>query len=403
MLTWSRNGEGLTGWGEAARLEVSGPDRFAEAARWWRELCAAAEVADAVGASGCGPVAFGSFTFYDRSPSEASVLLVPEVVLGLRADRAWLTTITPAGAAAGSPPPPPLPTPPPSPAAPTGTAAPTNTTNTVTWAEGRVTEQAYMAAVARGVERIRSGDAAKIVLARDLVATAEAPFDVRRVLARLAGRFPDCWTFSVDGLVGATPELLLRRSGDVVHSRVLAGTAWRDTATDDAAGAAEAVVEGLLHSAKDREEHGYAVRSVADALAPYCAELAVPEEPRALCLPNVVHLSTDLSGRLASPSSVLELVGAVHPSAAVCGTPTGSAERLIAELEGLDRERYSGPVGWVDASGDGEFGIALRCGRISGRTARLFAGCGIVADSRPERELAETAAKFAAMRGALEG
>jgi menaquinone-specific isochorismate synthase len=214
---------------------------------------------------------------------------------------------------------------------------------------------------------------------------------------RLAQRYPACFTFAVEGLVGATPELLVERQGDQVTSRVLAGTAW------DADAAAR-----LLASEKDLEEHDYAVRSAFDAIAPYCTQLTAPA-PTVLELANVAHLATEVTGTLrtraslnGTPTDALSLAGLLHPTAAVCGTPTRRASRTIAQLEGMDRGRYAGPVGWMDARGDGEWGIALRCAEVDGAQLRLFAGCGIVSGSDPESEFAEAQAKFAAVREVLE-
>jgi menaquinone-specific isochorismate synthase len=373
-LAWLHRGEGLLGWGEVARLEISGPDRFARAAAWWESVSAAFECR-ASDVPGAGPVAFGSFGF---DPDAVSVLIVPQVVLGRRDGRTWLTTIGDG--------------------APVVPAEPIVAPGEVAWSDGAVPAAAYTAAVAEAVRLIRAGEAQKIVLARDLVARADAPIDPRHLISRLADGFGNCWTYAVDGLVGATPEMLVRRQGDTVHSRVLAGTAWR---RPDHVGQAE-VAAGLLVSGKDREEHTYAARSAAEALGPYCTELDVPAEPSVVGLSNVSHLCTDLVGRLAAPVSALELAGALHPTAAVCGTPTRTAGELIRRIEGLDRGRYAGPVGYVDANGDGEWGIALRCAQLDGPAARLFAGCGIVADSDPENELAEAHAKFVAVRDALE-
>src|SRR5690606_21419911 len=246
---------------------------------------------------------------------------------------------------------------------------------------------------------IRDGHLGKVVLARDLTARADAPIDARVLLRRLADRFPGCYTFSCDGLVGATPELLIRRTGDDIESLVLAGTTARGTdPADDRARAAR-----LFNSPKDREEHRYAAAMVRDALAPLRADLTVPDEPELLTLPNLTHLASPVHGRLTADRSVLDVVAALHPTPAVCGTPTDTAMDLIRELEGMDRGRYSGPVGWVDARGDGEWGIALRCAQIDGPSARLFAGCGIVADSDPDAELAEARTKFGPMQYALHG
>jgi menaquinone-specific isochorismate synthase len=221
---------------------------------------------------------------------------------------------------------------------------------------------------------------------------------VRHLLRRLAERYPSCWTFSVDGLVGATPELLVRRTGDRVLSRVLAGTVGR---LDDDVADGE-LADALLGSEKDLEEHEIAVHSVAAVLAQHCEDLAVPDRPTILRLRNVQHLATDVTGRLADGSGVLALAGALHPTAAVCGTPTDVALKVIGDLEGMDRGRYAGPVGWLGTGGDGEFGIALRCAEVDGTRLRLFAGCGIVAGSDPEDELAEAQAKFVPIRDALE-
>ncbi|GAA0630808.1 chorismate-binding protein [Sporichthya brevicatena] len=378
-LAWVHNGEGLIGWGEATRLVVSGPDRFTKAVEWWRTLHLDAVVSDAVQLPGTGPVAFGSFTFADGPTS--SVLVVPQVVLGRRDGRTWLTVI-----GSGEPEPDrPVP----------AAAGPQN----VEFTDGALAADEWRRAVATAVERIRAGQLSKVVLARDLIARADAPVDVRHLVRRLNQRFPACFTFSVDGLVGATPELLVRREGDRVISRVLAGTAW------DADAKAR-----LLASAKDQEEHEYAVRSAFDAIAPYCTELRVPQQPSVMELANVSHLASEVTGTLrtraslnGTPTDALSLAGLLHPTAAVCGTPTGRAGRAIAQLEGMDRGRYAGPVGWLDARGDGEWGIALRCAEVDGARLRLFAGCGIVAGSDPESEFAEAQAKFVAVREVLEG
>ncbi|MFW3172960.1 isochorismate synthase [Geodermatophilus sp. CPCC 206100] len=385
-LSWVRHGEGLVGWGEAARLEVSGPRALAEAAAWWAEHSAGLDVDDRLGVPGSGPVVFASIAFDPAAGT--SVFVVPEVVVGRRAGVAWVTTTgdaDPADALAS-----------PSAAAP----APLGR---LRYADGVLDPASWCSTVAAAVERIGAGDLEKVVLARDLLVTADAPLDPRALLGRLAARFPGCWTFAVDGLLGATPELLLRRTGRELSSRVLAGTAPRGAGADD-----ERLAAALLGSAKDRAEHALAVDSLVRALDPFCSTLTAPAEPRLLTLANVRHLATDVTAvqRPRGRAGLLELVGAVHPTAAVCGTPTAAAAALIGELEGMDRGRYAGPVGWLDARGDGEFGLALRCAQLDDRdpaTARLFAGCGIVAGSDPAAELAETQAKFAAVQAALEG
>jgi menaquinone-specific isochorismate synthase len=383
-VTWLRRGDGLVGCGVAAELRPSGPGRFDEANRWWRDLTARAIVRSDVDEPGSGLVAFGTFAFADE-PGD-STLVVPEVILGRRGETAWLTTVSSVGGLdqldrrlelATTP------------------AAPVD----VSFTDGALDGQQWMAVVAEAVDRINAGDLEKVVLARDLVATAAEPIDVRWPLHRLATDYPTCWTFHVDGMFGATPELLIRRERGLVTSRVLAGTIRRTG--DDARDLALAA--RLARSSKDLEEHEYAVRSVAEALEPHCSSMNVPEAPFVLHLPNVMHLATDVAGVVHDSATVtsLELAAALHPSAAVGGTPTPVATELISQIEGMDRGRYAGPVGWMDADGDGEWGIALRSGLISGATVRLYAGCGIVADSDPAAELAETQGKFVPVRDAL--
>ena len=271
----------------------------------------------------------------------------------------------------------------------------------VAFVDGARSGAEWESVVADAVRRISAGSLEKVVLARDLVAESASPLDVRWPLRQLADNYPSCWTFHVDGLFGATPEMLVRRERGLVTSRVLAGTI-RPTGDDDHD---LALAASLARSSKDLEEHEYAVRSVADALAPHCTSMNVPETPFVLHLPNVMHLATDVTGVVAgeTPSTTaLGLASALHPSAAVGGTPTADAVALIAEIEGIERGRYAGPVGWIDAAGDGEWGIALRCGEVDGSRVRLFAGCGIVADSDPEAELAESQAKLVPVRDALE-
>ncbi|GAA1753914.1 isochorismate synthase [Nonomuraea bangladeshensis] len=373
---WIRNGEGIVGWGEAARVAVPpGSGRFAWAREWLADVLGGAGVPGA-GGPGTGPVAFGSFTFDEDA--HGSVLVVPQAVLARRDGRAWLTTIGDA---------------------PLETVTPVLDPGRISYGDGSLTAPEWEHVVARAAARIRDGELEKVVLARDLVATAERAIDVRLLLSRLAGRYPECYTFSVAGLVGATPELLIRRTGQEIESLVLAGTTARGTgpADDLARGTA------LLASAKDRHEHECAIASVRTALGPLCSSLETPDEPELLVLPNVQHLASHVTGRLADGASVLDVVAAMHPTAAVGGTPTDLASKIIRELEGMDRAGYAGPVGWIDANGDGEWGIALRSGLVRGRRARLFAGCGIMGDSDPAAELAEAQAKFRVMQYALEG
>jgi len=392
-LAWVRRGDGLVGWGRVAEIRTHGTERFAEAERDWHDTVQHSVVRDEVSLPGSGPIAFGSFSFADDGEG---VLVVPRVVVGRRGSSAWLTTIEPAAQIGPAP----------ALAAVLDAREPVLAPGAVSFTEGALSVAGWRDVVAQGVEAIRRGEVDKVVLARDVNATAEREIDPRWVLSRLAAGYESCWTFSVDGILGATPELLIRSDKGLVTSRVLAGTIRR-TGDDDADVARAAI---LAHSSKDLEEHEYAVASVAHALEPFCSSTNVPDVPFVLHLPNVLHLASDVTGVLATgaehgagPSS-LALAAALHPTAAVCGTPTGAARALISRIEGMDRGRYAGPVGWIGADGDGEWGIALRSAELDRddpRRLRLFAGCGIVAASDPADELAESEAKLEPMRSAL--
>jgi menaquinone-specific isochorismate synthase len=449
-LAWVRRGDGLVGWGTAARITLpAGEDRFVDGEKWLRELFDSARVDDDVALPGSGPVAFGTFTF--DPASDGSVLVVPRTVLGRLDGAAWLTTITTDGdAAAKQPafsalpgdlardrvalgPPDAVADPdlralrPPTGADPgprslpplTGTDPGLRTLRPPTgaepgplalrpptgvrWYDGSLTAPQWEHAVAAAVDAISAGSLRKVVLAIELNATAAENIDSRVLLSRLASRYPDCYTFACAGLVGATPDLYIRRTDSELYSLVLAGTMPRGATpeSDEALGAK------LLASAKERAEHQYAVADVRSALQPLCGDLRISERPFLLKLANLQHLATHVQGQLAAGEaashSALALAAALHPTASVCGTPADAAMELIRELESMDRGRYAGPVGWVDARGNGEWGIALRCAEISGHNARLVAGCGIVAGSDPSAELAEARTKFWPMRYALEG
>jgi menaquinone-specific isochorismate synthase len=383
-LCWVNGGDGIVGWGELARVEASGPLRFTRLDSWWRSFSSRLRVCDEVSLPGSGPVAFTSIAFADQ-PGR-SVLIVPKIVMGRRDGVSWVTEQgRDSGISASA-------------VVMMQSVQPVAGPGQIRYSDGQLPVTAWRAAVAGAVTRMRGGELAKVVLAHDLVAVAENPVDPRYLLRGLAANYPNCWVFSVDGLVGATPELLVRRLGEQVDARVLAGTAWPH---DGLAG--ERLAGELMSSTKNREEHAYAVQSMIEALRPFCSPLQVPDEPSVLRLHNVQHLATDIRGRLTGGQSVLRLAWLAHPTAAVGGTPAPDACRLINELERMDRGRYAGPVGWVDAAGNGELGIALRCAELSDRTVRLFAGCGIVADSDPDSEVREAAAKFVPVRDALEG
>jgi len=260
----------------------------------------------------------------------------------------------------------------------------------------------YGNAVDQAVTRIRRGEMRKVVLARTIEVTAEREFDPRLLAHRLRAVDPDAYTFAAptdDGvLVGASPELLVSRRGREVRSNPLAGSAPRSGDPEED----RANADGLVASSKDREEHAIVVDAVAETLRPFCEELTWDDEPVLRETPNVWHLSTRFRGALRDPApTALDLVAALHPTPAVAGTPRDVALETIAELEPFDRGRYAGPVGWVDADGDGEWAIALRCAELRGHRAILYAGAGIVADSDPARELDETERKFRSFLDAL--
>lgn len=386
LVSWVRKGEGFVGWGRVATFSASGADRFDRAQEWWRGVTAEAIVRDDVDEPGTGPIAFGSMAYSADSGTE-SVLVVPEVVVGRRGALAWVTTTTIDA------------TVPPADEPLTVQPEPLDP-GEVTFADRDLTAVGWAQAVEEAVSRISAGELDKVVLARAVQASAEQRIDPRWLLARLAEDYDTTWVFAVDGLVGATPEMLVRLERGLVTSRVLAGTIRRTG--DDSHDLA--LAGSLARSSKDLEEHEYAVRSVADALTEHTSSINVPESPFVLHLNNVMHLATDVAGVVRDGSTSLALAASLHPSAAVCGTPTRDADEVIAELEQMDRGRYAGPVGWMDASGDGEWGIALRCGWYDNpQSLRLYAGCGIVAGSVAADEVAESVAKLLPMRTALGG
>lgn len=381
QFTWVRGGEGLVGWGVHASTTVSGRNRFEDARKWWHQQLETFSISNSVHGSGTGPVLFTSFSF-DRN--QESVLVIPKIIVGQKGSNSWVTWI-------GSQSQPQL----------SETAAALEP-STFTFSDGTLTSDEWKKRVTEVINRVNSNGVDKVVLARDIVASSDSDIDARPILKKLSSEYPSTWVFSVDGLVGATPELLLRLSRGMVTSRVLAGTIPK-TGDDDKD---LALAASLARSSKDLEEHEYAVRSVADALDPFCSSTNVPESPFVLHLANVMHLATDVTGALIESKQHVDafsLLKNLHPSAAVCGTPRNLAFDVIDEIEGMDRGRYAGPVGWIDASGDGELGIALRCGQITDRKIRIFAGCGIVAASNPEKEVEESNAKMIPMRSALHG
>ncbi|CAB4714850.1 unannotated protein [freshwater metagenome] len=380
--TWIRGGEGLVGFGVYKKFEVSGEDRFKEAHKWWQQILAEFTIQNNVHGIGTGPILFTSFAF---DPKDTSELIIPKIIIGQRNGKSWITWI-------GDQKQPDI-----------RKIEISSQSGEITWANGTVEEEKWRNQVSKAIDAIKSGRLEKVVLARDLKANSTTKIDLNNLLQKLEIEYPSTWVFLVDGLVGATPELLVRLNKSLITSRVLAGTIQK-TGNEDRD---LALAASLAKSSKDLEEHEYAVKSVADSLAPFCSSTNVPESPFVLHLSNVMHLATDVTGVLndsAKQADIFTLIENLHPTAAVCGTPTNVAKKLISELETMNRSRYAGPVGWIDAQGDGEIAIALRCGELSDdyKSIRIFAGCGIVAGSDPITEYAESQAKLMPMRTALE-
>ncbi|MDP8988422.1 MAG: isochorismate synthase [Actinomycetota bacterium] len=382
-VIFAADANGMAGTGLALRVPLPvGPGRLAAAAGEVERALGAIERRDEVGQPGCGPVAFAALPFSDDAPAS---VVVPSLVVGRAADgTAWTTTVGPEAGAAHSL------AAIPSAEEPAGPGA-------YRVRASRPAEE-WCGAVSRAVEAARAGEVDKVVLAREVVVEADAPLSAGAVLRRLAAAYPSAMIYGVEGLVGASPELLVSRSGDVVRSHPMAGTTLRSG--DPAADARLAA--SLLSSAKDRAEHQITIDMVLDAVLPFCSYVDSEPEPSIVASANVQHLASLVEGRLSSPpASVLDLVGALHPTPAVCGWPVAPAQDLIRRLEDLDRGRYTGAVGWVDAAGNGRFAVAIRGAELDGNRARLFAGTGIVADSDPVTELAETRAKLQAVLSAV--
>jgi menaquinone-specific isochorismate synthase len=379
---WIRSGDGLIGFGVYKELEVTGDARFNTARKWWDEAIANFSIKNNVHGVGTGPILFTSFAFDEGQPSK---LIIPKIVIGQKNGKSWITWIGDSNQ-------------------PEITQLKNSAVSgEIKWDTGSISEANWRDQVATAIKSINDGDLEKVVLARDLTAKSNKEINARNLLKRLEIEYPSTWLFLVDGLIGATPELLVRLNKSLVTSRVLAGTIRKSGDEDRDL----TLAASLAKSSKDLEEHEYAVRSVADALAPFCSSTNVPESPFVLHLSNVMHLATDVTGVLndsAKPTDIFTLISELHPSAAVCGTPTKKAKDLIKELEGMNRGRYAGPVGWIDIHGDGEIAIALRCGQISKdkNEIKIYAGCGVVAGSDPAKEFAESQAKLMPMRTALE-
>lgn len=380
-LLWRESSGGLAGNGVAMRIDLpeglSDIDAVREVTRALNQI----DVEDEVGLPGCGPVAMGALPFDRSAPAQ---LIVPRQIVGRRGSDAWITTVEP-----GS-----------------GNEFPSrfdgSSPDHFTLASS-MSHTDWKAVVAGALDAIKRDEFRKVVLARRVEITSNRPFVITEVLSRLAALYPSCMVFSINGFVGASPELLIRRRGRTVESHPLAGTVARsgDTRSD------EELVAGLMGSDKARHEHQVVVEVLEKALAEVCSEIEVPPQPSVMALRNVSHLATRITGRLATGNatgrtpSALELAARIHPTPAVGGDPTDPAVGYLKKVEGFDRGCYAGPVGWVDARGDGEFAVGIRCAEVDGCQARIYAGNGVVAGSDPNDELVETQLKLQALLAAL--
>jgi salicylate biosynthesis isochorismate synthase/menaquinone-specific isochorismate synthase len=390
--------------GAAMVLEERGAERFRRTAARWRELVARARMDPVAGPPGSGLVGCGGFAFAPDgggAPHWAGYapasLVVGEVTIARWREEAWCTlavAVAPdddpdellerAARRAGTLRQRPLPLVDPDPVE----------RHTVA---GAMAPEHYEAAVERGVELIAAGRLEKIVLAREVHVHAPVAHDAAAVYGVLREAFGGCFVYAVGRgdatFVGATPELLLRRSGLRVSTLALAGSVGRsaDPAVDDHLG------ERLMRSEKERGEHAIVARRIERTLRPHSVWVTMSDEPEIVRIANIQHLGTPIRAQLATPVAAVELAGLLHPTPAVGGEPQAVALPLIRALEGIDRGWYAGPVGWTDANEDGEFCVALRCALVEGRLARCFAGVGVVADSDPGAELAETEVKLGAL------
>jgi salicylate biosynthesis isochorismate synthase len=406
-----RNSSAVAALGLVRALEARGTGRFEELGRRWQGLVAGAVTAEVTGPPGTGLIAAGGLAFApDGGDSPAwegfapASLLVPEVSLARRGEEVRLTINT--------------------------DVAPDDTVEELLGRADRrlrglrggaalplfdpaqagsyrvrsvMPPTHYEEAVRRAVQRIRAGELQKVVLAREVEVQAPADHDPAAVLGVLREAFPECYVFAVGRgeatFLAASPELLVRREGQRASTVALAGSARRsaDPAVDDHLG------EQLLQSGKDREENEIVAHRIARALEPHSVWVAVPPDPALVQIANIQHLGRPIRAQLTEPTGAVELAGLLHPTPAVGGEPWQVAERLIPALEGLDRGWYAGPVGWTDAAGDGEFCVGLRSAVLRGPNAHCYAGCGIVRDSDPAAELAESEVKLGALLPVLAG
>ena len=382
-----RRGGRLYGFGEAVRAYFSGADRIAQAGQWWSSVVASATTTDPLERPGTGLLSLGTFTF-SSSSGASSLLTIPQTIIGLDDEGFFETTIEVLNSSTSTV---------------NSDQQATDTQRDIGseasrserppgWREGVVGQNSFVSLVQSAKDTIRDTGLHKVVVARDMVRSVDADFSVTGLAEKLIESYPDTSVFAIDGLVGASPETLASVRDHKVSLRVLAGSAGRGQNPDDDLDKSRE----LATSTKDLDEHRFAVRSVVDSLESV-GITAVPDDmPFSLKLPNLWHLATDVVARIPGSLGVLDVVHALHPTAAVAGSPTQEALEFIANHERLDRGRYAGPVGWVDGQGNGDWAIALRCAQFdpSEGTLTAYAGAGIVAESDPDKELLETELKF---------
>ena len=372
-LLFEKHGKGIVGQEVAYRQDFSGPRRFTDAANWWNEVVSQTEVTDAVSRPGSGLAAFARFAFADSSAAPSS-LIIPRVIIGIDEVGGWITTIDDH-----------------SPELNTSSETP-DQSSTLRWTTAPGIDDEYLARVNRASKAISKGHLHKVVVSRHIEGRSDAPLSAKTALSRLIDSYPDTHAFAVGTLLGASPETLAAISAHTLTSRVLAGSAPRghDPESDRTHAAT------LSSSEKDLDEHEYAVRSAEASLEALNLSSLAVGHPRTIKLKNLWHLATDISAEIPDSLTPLEIVGALHPTAAVAGTPRELALEAISELENFDRGYFSAPVGWVDSQGNGEFAIALRCAELADdrMSVRALAGAGIVKGSEPTQELAETTLKL---------
>ncbi len=383
-MQFQRLGQGLMGQGVAFQAEFNGPQRFDQAKSWWAEVTERATIHDPVNRPGSGLAAFSTFTF-DQGSRHNSVIIIPQTIYGVDELGSFETRLSADR----------------KPAAPLVVADTVRTPRPADgWTEGTMSEKRFVEVCSLATEKTAKGSLHKVVIARDLIRGVPDSFSLARSTQWLTEAYPDTHVFLVDGLFGASPETLASVRDGRIHLRVLAGSAARGSDPVKDADNAQA----LATNTKDLDEHGFAVRNVLDSLDEAGVHGIADNLPFALKLPNLWHLATDITGAVPPGANGLDIIRALHPTAAVAGTPTDNALSFIGEHELVDRGRYAGPVGWLDAKGNGEWALAIRCAQFDATESVItaYAGAGIVNGSDPETELRETELKFRPIIQAVE-